>query len=97
VTFEEGSQLTVLGAVENRSEYAGWGFNIFKNTISLKTVVLPAKLELIGNSCFENSSVAEIDLNDNILKEYKLKVGKGKTQFSISIPRFGFKTLLIEK
>lgn len=45
----------------------------------------------------EFASVAEIDLNDNILKEYKLKVGKGKTQFSISIPRFGFKTLLIEK
>ena len=45
----------------------------------------------------EYASVAEIDLNDNILKEYKLKVGKSKTQFSISIPRFGFKTLLIEK
>ena len=45
----------------------------------------------------EFASVAEIDLNDNLIKEYKLKVGKGKTQFSISIPRFGFKTLLIEK
>lgn len=45
----------------------------------------------------EFTQVAEIDLNDKILKEYKLKRAKDETQFNISTPRFGFKTLLIKK
>ena len=41
-------------------------------------------------------NVAEVDLNGNIIKEYQPKKLKGEEmQFSISIPRFGFKTLLL--
>jgi alpha-mannosidase len=40
------------------------------------------------------NSIAEVDLNGNIIKEYQPKKLKGEQmQFNISMPRFGFKTL----
>ena len=66
VIFEAGSPITELGAVEKRSDYGGWGFNMFLNTPALKKVVLPENLTLIGNSCFENSGVAEINMPSSV-------------------------------
>ena len=62
VTFDAGSLITELGVLEKRSDYGGWGLCIFANTPALKKVTLPRNLTVIGNNCFENSGVAEIDL-----------------------------------
>ena len=45
----------------------------------------------------ECCNVAEIDLNDNIVGNYNLKKNKAGTSFDIAMPRFGIKTLLINK
>ena len=66
VIFEKGSQMTELGTAEAKNGNPLWGQYIFAGTTSLKTVVLPEKLTTIGISCFENSSVTEIDLPSSV-------------------------------
>ena len=56
VTFATGSQLTTLGTTSAAAD------NIFKNTTSLETVVLPSDIIAIGGHVFENSGVKEIEL-----------------------------------
>ncbi len=56
VIFEDGSKLTALGDDESVHN------NIFKDTVSLETVVLPSSLEFLGAGTFYNSGVKTINL-----------------------------------
>ena len=56
--FAADSMLEELGSVESYT-------NVFKNTVSLETVVLPNFLKTIGNGTFENSGVSEVVMADS--------------------------------
>jgi len=72
VIFEEGSQLTELGAAQfqaldaDGNASAGKGVNIFADTPALEVVQLPQKLTLIGIGCFENSGVSQINMPEGV-------------------------------
>ena len=66
VTFEKGSQITELGVVETLSTNHVFGTYIFADTTSLKTVVLPENLTMVGIGCFENSTVENINMPSSV-------------------------------
>ena len=62
VTFAPGSAMIRLGDDGNHDTDYYWGRSIFEGTVNLKTVVLPGELIQIGESCFANSGIQNIDI-----------------------------------
>ena len=66
VIFEQGNTITQLGLREAVAGDHVTGVGIFADTTSLKKVVLPENLTMIGVGCFENSGVAEMDIPSSV-------------------------------
>ena len=66
VIFADDSPLTSLGVDEVRADQPDFGVNIFANTPSLRTVVLPKGLITVGVGCFEGSGLVTMDLPSTV-------------------------------
>lgn len=79
VVFDEGNTITTLGTNESAQD------NIFKDTVNLKTVVLPAKLVMIGGHVFENSGITSLNLTSSVqvIGDFAFANCDGLTEISV--------------